>query len=203
LRLGQYYITNQIHGGKKMNKEEFGEMMKDFFAKLGKRNLIIICSVLLVGAIAVAGWALIPADNGGDIPSGGDGGAEDTLGVGAQNEDDSYFAASQLSRQKARDEAMEVLQSVVEDENSNEEAKATALADIARMAEDMEAEANVETLVMSKGFAQCVAVISENGISVVVDVPDTVLTAAQIAQINAIVYEQTGITPDKTVIIEK
>ena len=186
-----------------MNKEEFGEMMKDFFAKLGKRNLIIICSVLLVGAIAVAGWALIPADNGGDLPSGGDCGAEDTLGVGANNENDSYFAASQLSRQKARDEAMEVLQSVVEDENSNEEAKATALADIARMAEDMEAEANVETLIMSKGFAQCVAVISESGISVVVDVPDTALTAAQVAQINAIVYEQTGITPDKTVIIEK
>ena len=186
-----------------MNKEEFGEKMKDFFARLGKRNLIIICSVLLVGAIAVAGWALIPADNDSDLPSGGDAGAEGTLDVGAQNENDSYFAASQLSRQKARDEAMEVLQSVVEDENSNEEAKATALADIAKMAEDMEAEANVETLVMSKGFAQCVAVISESGISVVVDVPDTALTAAQIAQINAIVYEQTGITPDKTVIIEK
>ena len=43
-----------------MNKEEFGEMMKDFFAKLGKRNLIIICSVLLVGAIAVAGWGPFP-----------------------------------------------------------------------------------------------------------------------------------------------
>ena len=45
-----------------MNKEEFGEMIKDFFAKLGKRNLIIICSVLLVGVIAVASWALFPAD---------------------------------------------------------------------------------------------------------------------------------------------
>lgn len=185
-----------------MNKEEFSEKMKDFFARLGKRNLIIICSVLLVGIIAATVWAVVPADKGDDMPSGANGG-EATQDVGLQDEVDSYFAASQLSRQKARDEAMEVLQSVVEDENSNEEAKATALADIAKMAEDMEAEANVETLVMSKGFAQCVAVISENGISVVVDVPDTALTAAQIAQINAIVYEQTGITPDKTVIIEK
>ncbi len=184
-----------------MNKEEFGEKMKDFFARLGKRNLIIICSVLLVGIIAAASWALIPADKGDDLPSGAEG--ESTQDAGAQDEADSYFVASQLSRQKARDEAMEVLQSVIEDENSNEEVKATALADIAKMAEDMEAEANVETLVMSKGFAQCVAVISDNGISVVVDVPDTALTAAQIAQINTIVYEQTGITPDKTVIIEK
>ncbi len=185
-----------------MNKEEFGEKMREFFDKLGKRNLIIICSVLLVGVIAAVGWALVPADNADDLPSGADG-AEGTSDVGAQNNEDGYFVASQLSRQKARDEAMEVLQSVIEDENSNEEVKATALADIAKMAEDMEAEANVETLVMSKGFAQCVAVISDNGISVVVDVPDTALTPAQIAQINTIVYEQTGITPDKTVIIEK
>ena len=185
-----------------MNKEEFGEKMREFFSRLGRRNLIIICSVLLVGVIAAAGWALVPADKDDGMPSGADG-AEGTADVGVQNGEDGYFVASQLSRQKARDEAMEVLQSVIEDENSNEEVKATALADIAKMAEDMEAEANVETLVMSKGFAQCVAVISDNGISVVVDVADTALTPAQIAQINTIVYEQTGITPDKTVIIEK
>ena len=185
-----------------MNKEEFGEKMREFFDKLGKRNLIIICGVLIVGIIAAAGWALVPADNAEDMPSGADG-SEGTADVGAEKNEDGYFVASQLSRQKARDEVMEVLQSVIEDENSNEEVKATALADIAKMAEDMEAEANVETLVMSKGFAQCVAVISDNGISVVVDVADTALTPAQIAQINTIVYEQTGITPDKTVIIEK
>ena len=185
-----------------MNKEEFAEKMKDFFARLGKRNLIIITSVLAIAVIATASWALMPEVEADDLPSGAENG-DDTLAADASKESDSYFAASQLSRQRARDEAMEVLQSVIEDENSNEEAKATALADIAKMAEDMEAEANVETLVMSKGFEQCVAVISENGISVVVDVSDTALTPAQIAQINTIVYEQTGITPDKTVIIEK
>ena len=184
-----------------MNKEEFAEKMKDFFARLGKRNLVIITSVLAVAIIAATSWALLPADTADDLPSGVEG--NETLAADAQKESDSYFAASQLSRQRARDEAMEVLHNVVEDENANEEAKATALADIAKMAEDMEAEANVETLVMSKGFAQCVAVISDNGISVVVDVTDTALTPAQIAQINTIVYEQTGITPDKTVIIEK
>ena len=82
------------------------------------------------------------------------------------------------------------------------EAKAVAIADIAKMASDMEAEANVESLIMAKGFAQCVAVIGGDSINVVVDV-DSTLNASQIAQINTIVFEQTGITPDKTVIIEK
>jgi stage III sporulation protein AH len=184
-----------------MNKEEFSEKMKAFFTRLGKRNLIIICSVLLVGAIALTNWAIVASRN--DVPTGSDGSDEVTEEAGANEDADSYFVASQLSRQKARDEAMEVLQSVIEDEKVDEEARATALANIAKMAEDMEAEANVETLVMSKGFERCVAVISESGISVVVDVNDTALTAAQVAQINTIVYEQTGITPDKTVIIEK
>ena len=67
----------------------------------------------------------------------------------------------------------------------------------------MEAEANVETLVMSKGFEQCVAVISDNGISVVVDVPDTALTPAQIAQINEIVYSQASIVPANITIIHR
>jgi stage III sporulation protein AH len=177
--------------------------VKNFFLKIGKRNLIIAGAVALIGAAVLLNFVMfggVPKDgySGYDEPSGLTGSTE-----GQMNASDTYFASAQVSRQRARDEAMEVLQGVIEDENSGEEAKATALADIAKMAEDMEAEANVETLVMSKGFEQCVAVISDNGISVVVDVPDTALTPAQIAQINTIVYEQTGITPDKTVIIEK
>ena len=177
--------------------------VKNFFLKIGKRNLIIAGAVALIGAAVILNFVMFggaPKDgySGYDEPSGLTGNGE-----GEMNASDTYFASAQVSRQRARDEAMEVLQGVIEDENSGEEAKATALADIAKMAEDMEAEANVETLVMSKGFEQCVAVISDNGISVVVDVAETALTPAQIAQINTIVYEQTGITPDKTVIIEK
>ena len=87
-----------------MNKEEFAEKMKDFLARLGKRNLIIITSVLAVAVIAAASWAIFPASTDEDLPSGA-GEGEDTLEADAQGETDSYFAASQLSRQRARDEA--------------------------------------------------------------------------------------------------
>ncbi len=188
-----------------MNKEQIAEKIKAFFTRLGKRNLIIICSVMLV-AIAVGVNCIIAATANKDPASAG-AGADDTstedAGASSPSDADSYFAASALSRQKARDEALAVLQSVVDDDTAGEEARAGALADIAQMAKDMENEANVESLVMSKGFERCIAVISSNGISVVVDVDGTTLNAAQIAQINTIVYEQTGITPDKTVIIEK
>jgi stage III sporulation protein AH len=176
------------------------ESVKNFFVRLGRRNLIIICAVLLIGVAATVNVIYFTKDDttdaGAELP--GDG----NVNAGAEQSEESYFTASQISRQRARDEALEVLQNVIDNESADSEAKAVAIADIAKMASDMEAEANVESLIMAKGFAQCVAVIGGDSINVVVDV-DSTLNASQIAQINTIVFEQTGITPDKTVIIEK
>ena len=80
-------------------------------------------------------------------------------------------------------------------------AKEEALAEINKMAKVMEAEANIETLVVAKGFAECVAVISGDGASIVVRGDD--LQAAQISQINEIVYEQSGILPVNIKIIQR
>ena len=62
-------------------------------------------------------------------------------------------------------------------------------------------EANIETLVLAKGFEQCVAVISENNCSVIVECDG--LMPGEIAQISEIVYEQAGIVPENLKIIEK
>ena len=183
-----------------MKFEKQLESVKNFFLRLGRRNLIIICAVLLIGVAATVNVIYFTGDDAADAGAGVSG--DNTTGAGADQSADGYFTASQISRQRARDEALEVLQNVIDNESADNEAKAVAIADIAKMASDMEAEANVETLVMAKGFAQCVAVIGGDSINVVVDV-DSTLNASQIAQINTIVFEQTGITPDKTVIIEK
>ena len=65
----------------------------------------------------------------------------------------------------------------------------------------MENEAKVETLILSKGFEQCVAVISGDKINIIVKSDG--LLASDIATINEIVFSQTGIIPANTVIIEK
>ncbi|MCQ2353673.1 MAG: SpoIIIAH-like family protein [Clostridia bacterium] len=185
-----------------MKFEKQTEAVKNFFAKLGKRNLIVICAVLLVGAAVAVNWAVFAGRDvspAGNTPTNQ---GEET-GASANNGNDSYFSATQVSRQRARDEALEVLQGVIDDSAADAEAKATALADLTQMAKDMEAESNIETLVMSKGFAQCVAVVGGGNVSVVVDVDSKPLNASQIAQINTVVFEQTGIKPANVVIIEK
>ena len=183
-----------------------------FIEKIGKRNLVIVGVVLLIGMAVWINWMVFADSDDGysgyDQSSGmgtqyGDN--TDTAGKGdsssASNESENYFASTQVSRQRARDEALEVLQSVVDNSASDEATRTQALADINKIAQSMESESNIETLIMAKGFEQCVAVISGDAISVVVDGES--LTPGDIAIINEIVYEQANILPANIKIIQK
>lgn len=177
--------------------------VKSFFVKIGKRNLIIAASVLLIGLAVLLNWVLLSgASNkdgydGYDQPSGNvqENAGEPSVSTG------SYFSATQVSRQRARDEALEVLQSVVDNVDAAEDVRAEALEGISAIAEEIQKEANIESLITAKGFEQCVAVLNGDTISIVVSA-DT-LQPAQIAQINEIVYSQTGIVPAGVTIIHK
>lgn len=177
--------------------------VKRIFAKIGKRNLIIALAVVLVGAAILVNWVIFSGDDKGydgyDVSSGMENSYGDTSDVGKT---DDFFAATQISRERARDEALEVLQSVVDDEAADEASKAAAYESITKMAKQMDNEANIESLVVAKGFAQCVAVLNEDSASIVVK-SDTELTAAQLSQINEIVYTQAGISPESITVIRK
>lgn len=172
--------------------------------KIGKRNIIIACAVLLIGVAVLMNFILFSGSgkddgyDGYDQPSGSvsdDANKNDATDVSA------YFSATQVSRQRARDEALEVLQAVVENVDATEAMKNEALAEIAVIADEIQKEANIESLITAKGFEACVAVINDDTASIVVKADD--LQPAQIAQINAIVYEQAGILPSGVTIIRK
>ncbi len=185
-----------------MTKEKiFGK--QGIFAKIGKRNLLIIGAVLLIGVAVYLNyvWFYNPAGNLGY----GDNNMQDQYGDAGNTNlpsgTESYFTSAQLSREKARDEALEVLKTVIESEDALQETKDAALSDISRIALDMEQEANIESLVIAKGFSKCVAV--KNGDSVSVIVESDGLLPNQVAQIKEIVCEQTGVSPAGVKIIEK
>jgi stage III sporulation protein AH len=97
---------------------------------------------------------------------------------------------------------MEVLQSVIDSEDGSETVKNEALSEMNTIALEIEKEANIESLLISKGFEDCVAVMNGNNVNVVVKTEGELQTA-QIAQINAVVYEQTGIEPLNVTIVHK
>ena len=196
-----------------MKKESFGEKAKNFFSKLGKKNLLIIGSFAVIAVALIIGIAVYnrAEDKGFDYTQGT--GMQDVNSeTGKQTENnndkndknesvDTYFSSVELDRKRTRDEALEVLQSVVDNASASEAAKSEAIAEIAAIAKTMDTEANIETLIEAKGFEECVAVINNDSANIVVKSDG--LQAAQISQINEIVYEQAGISPVNIKIIQR
>ena len=168
--------------------------------KVKTRHMIIAGSVLIIGAAVWLNFALFPSD--AQNVDYGSSNMEDNVSAGAGDKlENDYFSSTQLSRQKARDEALEVLQSVVDNEEAVDATKEQALSEISKIADDIRLESNIETLIMSKGFSQCVAVINGELVNIIVETDG--LLANEVAQINEIVYEQTGTIPSNVKIIEK
>ena len=190
-----------------MKFQNVKEKTKEICRKIGKRNFIIFGAVvLIVTAITVNVAIFAKEEDGGfnyDQAAGMNQDQTPSTGndQGVDSASDSYFSSVQVSRQRTRDEAIEVLQSVVDNASSTETAKNEALAEINKLATVMATESNIETLIIAKGFEECVAVISGGDASIVVKSDG--LNAAQITQINEIVYNEAGISPVNITIIER
>ncbi len=114
---------------------------------------------------------------------------------------DTYFSAMQVDRQRSRDEAMEMLQIVVDSAESMPDVKQQAYAEMMNIANDITVESNIQSMVMAKGFEDCLALISGDNINVIVKT-DGLLTN-EVAQITEIVVNESGFSADKIKIIEK
>ncbi len=174
-------------------------------AKFGRRNWIIVCAVLLIGVAVYLNyvWFYDPVASIGYGENNMEDNYNDNSSAGGDTlTGDAYFASAALSRQNARDEALEVLQSVVTSEDAEDTAKSEALEEISKIALAIQNEANIETLVSAKGFEECIAVISGDSVSVIVKQNDP-LVASQVAQIYEIVYNETGILPANVNVIQK
>ena len=140
-----------------IEKQKPVSKIRKFFSKLGKRNIIIALAVIAVGVAVCVNWVILANRNdagyqGYKVSSG----MSNTYGnvSAGKNESEVYFASTQTSRTRARDEALEVLQSVVDDKQADEASKNAAYNGISRIAKDMENEANIESLIVAKGFSQ-------------------------------------------------
>lgn len=201
-------FKQKISSGVKNLKEK----LKTVNAKrlLASRAFLISgCAVLIVAAVTIS--ALVgknTAAPGGESESGkllgnsvlvnenvsGVQGTSAPSNAGeALEEPSDLLAVTVLNRTTVREDAMAVLQSIADNPDALPDEREDALAQIANIMDDMAAEANIETLALAKGIPQCVAVISGENCSVIVDSAE--ISEAARAQIVEIVYEQSGILP--------
>jgi len=101
-----------------------------------------------------------------------------------------YFAQIRLSRQESRDSAVELLQQTIAYEENSEDA-AAAVSSLDCLVGEALAESEIESLLIAKGYRDCVAYMSEGTISVAVAADETGLGEEDIALISDIVTTQT------------
>lgn len=180
------------------------QRLKKFLSSRTSRTLAVLVAVVLIGAAVFANYRLFydPAYSLGYGDNNMDDNFDDSSATGGNPSlEEDYFSATVLNRQQSRDEAIDVLKLVSESDEASAEAKADANAKLAKIALDIQNEANIETLVKAKGFEECVAVIGEDSVSVIVGADE--LAASDAAQILAIAYEATGVSPENISIISK
>ena len=105
---------------------------------------------------------------------------------------DDYFASARLTRQQARDNAISLLQEAAQQPGADAAVADEASQGIQVLAGYTMKEAQIENLVTAKGYADCVAFMGEDSISVVVDTGTEELTAEDVAKITDIAMTETG-----------
>ena len=196
--------------------------------KIWKKNAVLAIVILFVCVAVYLNWSYgrgeaAAGSAAGDTATGDEVTMGDTQQVGADDasksnsdlvslEGDSdiaqasaesdYFDKARLTRQQTRDSSLEILKDSAGDEKQPKDARDKAAKDLNTLANNAMAEAQIESLVIAKGYRDCVAFINNGAIDVVVSSTESGLAPEDVSKIKDIVVDKTGITTDSIKIIE-
>lgn len=95
----------------------------------------------------------------------------------------SFFESARLSRDKARDEALETLKKALKNAKLTEEEKTALTEKLSAQVSSITAAAELESLIKAKGFVDCLVALDEAGASVTVMTETGTLNGDQVARI--------------------
>lgn len=101
-----------------------------------------------------------------------------------------YFAAVRLSRQQARDNAINLLQEAMAYDGGDDSKTSESAVELESIVQTALSEAQIESLIIAKGYTDCVAYMTSEGISVAVASPEGGLQQEDVAVIADIVINQ-------------
>jgi len=161
---------------------------------LGKSQVTVALMVVALGGAIWLNTRYLPSDTKymGETTyvDAASGEAVETGAKVEQNSSD-YFTTSKKEREKAREEAIELIEETLDNDKLKDADKKSALAKAEEIAQRMEQESNIETLLKAKGFKKAIAVISDTGVNVVVKSEG--LTSQQTLQIQDVITAESNI----------
>lgn len=157
--------------------------------------------VLIVGVaamVAIAGYLNFSYGNPGAEKA-------ETLGEvrlvsGDASDTADFFSEARLEREIGRSQSVASLQTIVQDTSTSAEGRALAEQEMVKLSRLSETESNVESLILAKGFSDCVLYINEGKATVIVKAEK--LEEDDVAKIVDIITSQTGIPASHIQIVE-
>lgn len=179
--------------------------------KTWKKNLVAAAVLVTVCTGIYANWLYTEQSTASDLTDTLDAEkvmSDDTLLLSEDMEVSSdevdtasdYFAAVRLSRQQARDSAVNLLQEAMAYDDATKAAESSA--DLEEIVHTALTEAQIESLIIAKGYADCVAYMSDEGISVAVAAPEGGLLQEDVAVIADIVMTQANYSLNDIRVVE-
>ena len=143
------------------------------------------------------------AQSGEDEPAANKNYGEAQLVSVSQDTGAEFFEQARLSRSKARDEALEALNDALKDTNVSEEEQKALTTRLSTQVNNITLETKLETLIKSKGFADCVVNLEGEKANVTVMTENDALTAAEVTQIrDALMNQCAGLDAKDITIVE-
>lgn len=198
--------------------------MKNLMAsKLWKRNAVVAMVLLFVCAGIYLNWAYQKGNEATDLTEtlnqdlimddaalviGQDPVTDETLQTAMASVDQTdtaaeYFAQIRLNRQESRDSAVEMLQETIAYETGSDEGTASAASEqLAALVNRALNEAEVESLIIAKGYEDCVCFMNDGSVSVAVSAPEEGLSEAAVAAIADVVLGQSEYTLSEIRVVE-
>lgn len=175
-----------------------------------KRNIVVAAVLVFVGAAVYLNWSYNSRWGAADAAMAA---AEDAAALAAQEEyeaasaqasvtSSAYFDNARLTRQQARDEALELLELACSSEDASQDVIDESMGQINDMAAWNLQESLLENELLAKDFADCVVFVNDDGVTVAVPAPLEGLTDTQVAQITEAVLSNTDFTAEALNVIE-
>lgn len=121
----------------------------------------------------------------------------------SQDSGTEFFEQARLSRSQARDEALEALNEALKDTSVSEDEKKALTDKLSTQVNNITLETKLETLIKSKGFADCVVNLEGEQANVTVMTENDALTAEEVARIrDALMGQCVGLDAQDITIVE-
>jgi stage III sporulation protein AH len=166
---------------------------------IGRKQVILAALVIALGAAIYLNYRF--SDNIASVFN-----SKATLGTasyvdnqkvsGTASSTANIFSQARLSREQKRDQAVDLLKNATASATAAD--KQSAETAIEAIAQNVVTEGNIETMIKTKGFSDCVAILDNGNVTIVVK-PKTgnTLSDSDTAQIHDVVIKETNISVGK------